>query len=193
MKILGISGSPRKGGNSDILLEKALEGASASGCETEKIVLNDLNISPCQEEEYEKVNDDGLSIVADDIHTIFQKIKECDALILASPIFFGSLSSQTKIMIDRFQCVWVSKTMLKKDIFSDKKIGGLILVEATKREDFLDNARSIAGHFFATINVEKKGDVSCMGVDRKASVLDKSEAIEAAYQMGKMLAETAKS
>lgn len=193
MKILGISGSPRKGGNSDILLEKALEGASASGCETEKIVLSDLNISPCREEEYETVNDDGLSIIDDDIHTIFQKIKECDALILASPIFFGSLSSQTKIMIDRFQCVWVSKTMLKKDIFSDKKIGGLILVQATKREDFLDNARSIVGHFFATINVEKKSDVSCMGVDKKASVLDKPEAIEAAYQMGKMLAETTKS
>jgi len=192
MKILGISGSPRKGGNSDILLEKALEGASASGSEIEKIILSDLNISPCQEEEYETVNSDGLSIVDDDIHTIFEKINECDVLILASPIFFGSLSAQTKIMIDRFQCVWVSKTMLKKEIFSEKKIGGLILVQATNREDFLDNARSIVGHFFATINVDKKGDISCMGVDRKASVLDKLEAIDQAYQMGKMLAESEK-
>ena len=51
MKILGISGSPRKGGNSEILLEKSLEGASDSGSQTEKIVLADLNISPIPAEE----------------------------------------------------------------------------------------------------------------------------------------------
>lgn len=190
MKVLGISGSPRKGGNTDVLLEKALEGARSSGAETEKIVLNELNIAPCQEEEYEKVTDEGFSVVNDDIHIIFQKIRECDALLLASPIFFGSLSGQTKIMIDRFQCVWVSKTLHGKDMFSDKKPGGFICVEATTREDFFDNAKEIVGHFFATVNVNKKGEVLCMGVDRKASVLEKPEKLDEAYNLGKLLAES---
>lgn len=189
MKVLGIGGSPRRGGNTDVLLDKALEGALQAGARTEKIVLSDLNISPCTEEEYEKVTSEGLSVVNDDIHIIFQKIKECSALILASPIFFGSLSAQTKAMIDRFQCVWVSKYMLNKEIFTGKKPGALILAEASDREDFIDNAKAIAGHFFAVINVEQKGSLFLTGVDKKGSVLERPESLEKAYKIGKMLVE----
>ncbi|MDP8299113.1 MAG: flavodoxin family protein, partial [Candidatus Tantalella remota] len=115
MKVLGISGSPRRGGNTDLVLDKALKGATSSGADTEKIVLEDLDISPCAIEEYEKVNDEGFSVVDDDIHIIFRNIQEADAVILASPVFFGSISAQMKIMIDRFQCVWLAKYTLQKD------------------------------------------------------------------------------
>ncbi|MFH1552244.1 MAG: flavodoxin family protein [Candidatus Omnitrophota bacterium] len=188
MKVLGISGSPRLGGNTDILLDKALEGATEGGSETEKIVLNKLNISPIQEEEYESVNDEGLSVVDDDIQLVFRRIKEADALILASPVFFGSLSAQTKTMIDRFQCVWLAKNILKKDVFSKKKPGGFICVEATMREDFFDNAKSIVRHFFATINVGYKEELFCPGLDKKAKVLERPEFLKKAFELGKKIA-----
>ncbi|RKY41138.1 MAG: flavodoxin family protein [Candidatus Makaraimicrobium thalassicum] len=188
MKVIGISGSPRRGGNTDILLEEALRGAASRGAETEKIVLNELKVSPCQEEEYENVNDEGLSVVDDDMRTVFRKVREADALILASPVFFGSLSAQTKIMIDRFQCVWLAKNILKRDVFAGRRAGGFICVEATSREDFFDNARSIVRHFFATINVEYKKEVFCPGVAKKAAVLDHPNVLERAYELGRGIA-----
>ena len=62
MKIIGIGGSPRIGGNADILLDKALEGARSIGAETEKVILNTLKIAPCQE--CENLKDDGSCIIA---------------------------------------------------------------------------------------------------------------------------------
>ena len=97
MKVLGINGSPRIGGNTDILLDRVLEGAKSKGAKTEKIILNKLKFSPCQE--CENLPDDGSCIVEDDMKAIYEKIKDIDSLILASPIFFGSLSAQTKMMM----------------------------------------------------------------------------------------------
>ncbi|MFC1548960.1 flavodoxin family protein [Candidatus Omnitrophota bacterium] len=187
MKVLGICGSPRKGGNADTLLDKALEGAGAAGAETEKISISDLNISPIQESEYEKVNEEGFSVVADDMSMIFKKIREADVLIVASPIFFGSLSTQTKLMIDRFQCVWLSKFIHNKDLYPDRIAGGFICVEATDREDFFENAKSIIRHFFAIINTEYTEELFCSGCDKKESVLDHSEYLEKAFELGKNL------
>ena len=97
MKVLGISGSPRRGGNTDILLDRILEGTESKGAEVEKIILNKLKFVPCQE--CENIKDDGTCIIEDDMQLVYEKIKQSDALILASPIFFGSLSAQTKMMI----------------------------------------------------------------------------------------------
>ena len=187
MKVLGISGSPRAGGNTDTLLDKALEGAASSGARIEKIILNDLDIHPCQEEEYENVTSDGFSVIDDDMRLVYGKIKTSDVLILAAPIFFGSLSAQTKMMIDRFQCVWVAKKRCGKEAFSEKT-GGFICVEATTRRDFFDNARSIVRHFFATINVKYEGEVFCPGVEKKGDILRHPEFFKQARKMGKTLA-----
>ena len=118
MKVLGINGSPRIGGNTDILLDKVLEGAESRGAQTEKVILNRLKFSPCQE--CENMRDDGTCLVEDDMQPLYKKIGEADAIVLASPIFFGSLSAQTKMMVDRFQCLWRAKYILKK-IAPEKK------------------------------------------------------------------------
>jgi len=188
MKVLGINGSPRKGGNTEILLEKTLEGAVSSGAEVERIVLEDLEIAPCSEREYENVGSDGLSIVDDDLRQVYRKIDEADVLILASPVFFGSLSAQTKTMIDRFQCVWLAKNVFKKDVFLARRTGGFICVSGARRKDFFDNAKSIVRHFFTTINVDYKRELFCPGVEKKGAVLDRPECLQAAYELGRDLA-----
>jgi multimeric flavodoxin WrbA len=187
MKILGICGSPRKNGNTETLLDKALEGADSSGAKTEKIILNDLDISPCQEREYEEVNEKGFSVVDDDMTQVFRKIDEADGVILASPVFFGSLSAQTKTMIDRFQCVWLSKNIFKKDIFPVRKAGAFICVEATDREDFFQNAKTIVRHFFATVNIDYGEELFCPRCDKKRAVLQRTECLEKAFELGKNL------
>ncbi|MGD2279276.1 MAG: flavodoxin family protein [Candidatus Omnitrophota bacterium] len=188
MRILGISGSPRINGNTEILLDKALEGAGSSGAECEKVVLENLDISPVREIEYEEVSPEGLSPVRDDIYIIYRKMMEADRLIVASPIFFGSLSAQTKMMIDRFQCVWVAKNMRNIDVFTKKIKGAFICVEAAERKDFFDNAKTVIKNFFVTINADYEGELLCTGVDAKGSILKERDMLEKAFALGKKLA-----
>lgn len=187
MKVLGINGSPRKAGNTDILLDKSLEGARGRNRETEKICLEELNIHPCGEEEYYKVDAKGFSPIKDDMHIIYKKVEECDILLIASPIFFGSLSAQTKTMIDRFQCVWVSKNLKKMKIFNRKKIGAFICAEATHREDFFQNAKFIIRNFFYIINVRYSRELFCPGLEEKEDVKRFPEYLERAFQLGREL------
>jgi multimeric flavodoxin WrbA len=186
VKVLGINGSPRIGGNTDILLDKVLEGAESKNAETEKIILNKLKFVPCQE--CEGMKDDGECIIHDDMHELYKKIKEADALVLASPVFFGSLSAQTKMMIDRFQCVWRLKYMLNGDTGYKKKKAVFISVEGSKRSDFFENAKSIIKNLFATINADYKGELFCSGVDDKASILNYAGCLKKAFDLGAKLA-----
>jgi len=186
MKIVGMNGSPRIGGNTDILLDKVLEGAGAGGADTEKIILNDLEFSPCQE--CEVVNDDRECVIKDDMHAVYAKLKDADAIVLASPIFFGSLSAQTKMMIDRFQCVWQLKYILNKDTGYKRKKGVFISVEGSDRKDFFDNAKAVVRNLFATVNAEYSGELFCSNVDEKAGILKHPGCLKKAYELGTGLA-----
>ncbi|MFH1478301.1 MAG: flavodoxin family protein [Candidatus Omnitrophota bacterium] len=182
IKVLGINGSPRIGGNTDILIDKALEGAKNRGASIEKVILNELEILPCQE--CDIMNDDGTCHVRDNMTGLYEKIKSCDVLILASPIFFGSLSAQTKTMIDRFQCLWRAKYILGKDIRFTRKKGYFVSVEGSDREDFFINARSIVKNLFATISASYDGELFCPKVDRKAGILEHGDYLEKAFNLG---------
>ena len=186
MNILGINGSPRMGGNTDILIDKALEGAKAKGAEIEKVILNTLKFSPCQE--CEVLRGDGSCIIEDDMQPLYKKIEQADAIILASPIFFGSLSAQTKMMIDRFQCIWRAKYILKKDIFKRKRKGVFISVEASTRKDFFDNAKSIVKNLFATINADYQEELFCSGMNEKGGILKYPDVLEKAFKLGQSIA-----
>lgn len=186
MKVLGINGSPRINGNTDLLLDKVLEGAESKGAETEKITLNKLKFSPCQE--CENIGDSGECIIHDDMHEVYKKIKDADILVLASPIFFGSLSAQTKMMIDRFQCIWHLKYMLNKDTGYKRKKAVFISVEGSNRDDFFENAKSIARNLFTTINADYEGELFCSGVDKKASILNHPGCLKKAFELGARIA-----
>ena len=182
MKVLGINGSPRIGGNTDILLDKVLQGARSKGDDTEKVVLNELRFVPCQE--CEKMAEDGGCLVNDDMQGVYKKIKRADAIVFASPIFFGSLSAQSKMMIDRFQCAWRAKYILKKDAGYKKIPGAFILVEGSTRRDFFENAKSIVKNFFAVINVQYKKELFCPGIDEKGGILKHKDCLKKAFDIG---------
>jgi multimeric flavodoxin WrbA len=100
MKVLGILGSPRVGGNSDILLEQALAGAKDSGAEVEKIVLVHKKISGCLD--CEKCNETGVCAVKDDMLEIHKKLLEADSIIHSVPVYFWSMTAQMKAYLDRW-------------------------------------------------------------------------------------------
>lgn len=186
MYVLGINASPRVGGNTDKLLDKALEGSGVSGAKTEKIILNKLKISPCQE--CPDMPSVSPCLIEDDMREVYKKVRDADILIFASPIFFGSLTAQAKIMVDRFQCIWRAKYMFKNDAFADKKrIGAFICVEASDRRDFFANAKAIVKNLFATINTQYKDELFCCGIDEKGMILKHPDYLNEAFEIGKKM------
>jgi len=183
MKVLGINGSPRKGGNADILLEEALKGAASSGGECEKIMINDLVFSACQE--CEGPPDNGGCIVDDDMQNVYKKVDVANVVIVASPVFFGSLSAQTKMMIDRFQCRWRAKYITGFiGSTSPGKKGAFISVSAGDKKEYFHNAASIIKNFFATISAVYTGELFCSGIEDKGDVLKRPEILTAAFKLG---------
>jgi len=184
MKILGICGSPRIGGNTHILLKEVLRGAKDNGAECKEIILNRLNFSPCQE--CANVRKDGVCKVQDDMHIVYREVARADTVIVASPIFFGSISAQTKMMIDRYQCFWLTKYIYKTcKTMKKKKLGVFISVESSMKQDFFENAKSIIKNFFATIGASYTEELFCPGIEKKGDVLKKTKCLKRAYEIGR--------
>lgn len=186
MKVVGILGSPRLGGNTDLLLERFLDGCREAGARVDKVVLNQLCFSPCQE--CARVRDDGSCQVEDQLQPVFRMVGAAGLVAVATPIFFGSLSAQTKMMVDRFQCWWRAKYLLKRDPYPGSRSGVFLAVEASDREDFFDSARAVTRNFFATIGARWQGEVLCPGLESAGDILVRPECLEAAFQLGRRLA-----
>ena len=188
MKILGINGSPRKGGNTEVLLEEALRGAHEAGAEVEKIFLRDRTISPCLE--IYGCKRDGRCVIEDDFHEVAEKMVQADALILASPIFFYTVSAHTKMFMDRCQSFWVKRYVLKQPIAQgrSRRKGAFISVGATRGKRLFEGVTLTARYFFDALDVDLFDTLLVRGVDEKGEIFDHPEEIQAAYELGRKLA-----
>jgi len=188
MKIAAFLGSPRKGGNTELLLKESIRGIEEIGFKVEIFNLNSLNIQPCQN--CGGCESTGQCIIHDDMERIYEVIRTADRVILASPIFFLSLPAQTKRMIDRCQNFWYEKYILKKPIPSGKwgRKGLLILVGGMKNKAGIRCAELCARAFFRVINVLDHQLLSFAGIDKKGEILHHPQALKEAYEAGKRLA-----
>ena len=187
MKIIAFCGSPRKNGNTELLLREAVKGIEEAGESVIIYYLNLMNIKPCQD--CGGCNDTGQCIIQDQMEQIYEGIRAADRIILASPIFFFSLSAQTKNMIDRCQSFWCEKYLLKKPVQAGEsgRKGLLLLVGGMKKEIGVQCAEACAGAFFRTISVPEHETLSYLGVDAKGEILHHPTALKKAYEAGKKL------
>jgi multimeric flavodoxin WrbA len=174
MKVLAISASPRKGGNSDILCDQFLKGAAESGNEIEKINLGDKNISPCVScyvcQETKKC------VKKDDMEEILEKLLEADVIVLATPVYFYSMNAQMKMMIDR--------TLPRYTEIENKEFY-YILTAADEQESAADGTvNALRGFTGCLPGSEEKGIVLGLGTYEKGDVLN-HPAFESAYKLGK--------
>jgi multimeric flavodoxin WrbA len=188
MKVLGVLGSPRANGNSELLLDAALEGAREAGADIEKIRLSDLDIEPCRE--CHGCDDSGECIVSDDMQGIYPKFIECDGLILASPVFFMGISAQTKAMIDRCQCLWVRKYKMGQTIGKgrDHRKGFFLTVGGSPNPEKFVAPVKVTRAFFATLDVTYLEEMLVAGVDGKGEILKHGAKIDDARAIGRNLA-----
>jgi multimeric flavodoxin WrbA len=186
MKVLGIMGSPRRQSNTEILLDKALEGAREAGAEVEKVLVSKLKISPCLE--IYACRKDGDCAIKDDMQLLYKKLLEADHIIFASPIFFYGVTSQAKALVDRCQALWVRKHVLDMGK-EDKRVrrGVFISVGATRGTKLFDGAVLTVKYFFDAIGVKYSGDLLVRGVDNKGQIGEHPAALEDAFRLGQEL------
>ena len=174
-KVLILSGSPRKGGNSDILCDEFAKGALAAGNEVEKIFVSEKKIAMCKGC-YFCNEHGGRCVFNDDMGDILQKIIDCDVLVLSSPVYFYSISAQLKAVIDRTVARWTE--IANKDLY-------YIATAAEDDRDTLDTTLACFHGFAKCIDgYEEKGTLYGKGVYEKGEVTSRPELMRIAYEMG---------
>jgi multimeric flavodoxin WrbA len=171
-KIAAIYGSPRRNGNSATLLNHALQGALDAGASIENIVLRDLNISPCLE--IYGCKEAGQCVIQDDFQKVSEQILSCQGIILASPIFFYTVSAHTKIFMDRCQSLWVKKYWIDKVPYGQwepKRKGLFISVGATTGQKLFEGALLTVKYFFDTLDIKMGKVLLYRGLDFEGDVL----------------------
>lgn len=190
MKILGIKGSPRKQANSTALLEQLLSGAAAKGAETHVITPWELDIAPCLA--CDGCFRGGRCLVEDDFQQVYDQILGSDALVLATPVYFGAVSAQVKALIDRCESFWALRYERDEPVppgpSGSPRQGVLIATTGQDREimfvgphitfDFL--MRSLGGEIYA--------ELFHGGLDERGAVRDDDAAMKRAFETGRRLA-----
>lgn len=189
MKILAIYGSPRREGNTSLLLKQAVAGARQAGAEVEEVVLRDLRMSPCLE--LYGCKKDGRCIIRDDFQRVYDQLLACQALMLASPIFFYTVSAHTKILMDRCQSLWVKKYWIDQVPFGQgeiKRKGLFISAGATGGKRLFDGTLLSIRYFFDVLDMELWHALLYRRLDFEGDVLRHPEYLDEAFQAGEALA-----
>lgn len=186
-KVIGFMASPRRNGNTETLLDKALEGAKERGIEVEKIVLREMNFSPCQA--CGGCDKTGICIINDDFQKIYKILKNNDFFIMATPLYFQGVSAYGKSMIDRCQCIWVAKYRLRKPIApkSSSRRGMLISSRGMPGIADFEHVRAAVKSFFSVNNIVYFDEVLIEDGDGKGPVRNREEALEKAITSAQRL------
>lgn len=188
MRVIAFLGSPRKDGNTSILLEEAIRGVEEGGHAVRLYKVAQMKIRPCLN--CGGCEETGECIIEDDeMPKIYAAIRAADRIILGSPIFFSGVSAQAKAMIDRCQALWCEKYLLKREIPAgpDGRRGLFLVVGGMKNPKHAECANSTATAFFRSVSVPQHAFLAWRGVDAKAAIRQHPTALQEAYEAGKAL------
>jgi len=175
MKVLGIVCSPRKGGNTEILMQEALAGARDSRAETELLAVRDFDIKPCDGcLSCEKTGD---CYIKDDMQSVYEKMLNADGIILGTPVYFWSMSGQAKVLIDRTYALRHPHLKLAN------KIAGAIAVAT--RTGVISTLNALQRYFAS--NHMFSADLVEGLAERKGTITKDKRAMKSAYEMGRQI------
>lgn len=193
VKMLAIYGSPRRKGNTSLLLKNAVKGAIEAGAEVEELVLRDLKMSPCLE--IYGCKETGRCVIQDDFQQVYDKFLSYQGLMLASPIFFYTVSAHTKILMDRCQSLWAKKYWLEKPPIEKRKAtrkGLFISVGATKGKRLFEGTLLSIRYFFDVLDTELWRSLLYRSLDLERDILGHPEYLLEAHRSGKELVQAIK-
>jgi len=189
LRVLGIAGSPRRGGNTDLLLNEVMKGAASRGAEVKTIILNHLKIAPCQH--CDGCLETGRCKVDDDMQTVYDELMRADRIVLASPVHFMGVTAQAKAMIDRCQALWVRKYVLKQPPLGNERErkGLFISVGGRKVANLFEPALATVKSLFKVLDIAYAGELLFPGIDEKGAITKHPDALRQAFLAGQRLVE----
>ncbi len=189
VRVLGIAGSPRKNGNTDMLLAEFMRGAASKGAMTKTVFLRDLQLSTCQH--CDACLKAGICKIKDDMQGIYVDFQEADVIVLASPVQFTGVTAHMKAMIDRTQSLWAKKYVLKVPPLGDRRErkGFFISVGGRKVANLFDPMLVMIKTFFHIIDVKYAGELLFSGIDEKGAIARHPDALKQAFEAGQRLAD----
>lgn len=186
--ITGFMGSPRMGGNTDILLDTLLAEAAAHGAETERVVLAGRDITPCIE--CGGCDETGVCVLNDGMTPLYEKIEDSDVVVLASPIFFYNITSFTQALVERAQACWIGKYRLKRGPYGGKMRRGIFLsIGASRGKLLFDGVLRVVRYFFDATDATFDGALLYRGIEKRGAIREHPAALKEARALGALLAE----
>jgi multimeric flavodoxin WrbA len=188
-KILAVYGSPRRNGNTDTLLKQAVRGAQDKGANVKEYILSDMKISPCLE--IYGCKKTGRCVIKDDFQQLHDELETCDGIMLASPIFFYTVSAHTKIFMDRCQSLWIKRYWMDKKPFTKpggRRKGLFISAGATRGKKLFDGCLLTVRYFFDAVDTTLWRSLLVRGIDLSGDVQKQPTCLEEAFQAGQDMA-----
>jgi multimeric flavodoxin WrbA len=188
MRVVGIYGSPRKGGNSDILLDRILQGAEALGAQVEKVYCRKLKMSGCIE--CGGCDETGQCVVQDDMQDVYPLLEQAQAVVLSVPIFFYDMPAQAKALVDRCQACWSKRKLSKpREQWGTYDSGKcyLVGVGATKGKNLFLGLELVAKYWCDALDMSYEGGLLLRGIEGKGAVNQHPGALEQADDLAKKI------
>ncbi|MDE6373160.1 MAG: flavodoxin family protein [Clostridia bacterium] len=174
-KIIVVTSSPRKGGNSETLAQKFAEGAISSGNVVEFIAVRDIDLKFCTGCMYCQTHDK--CVLSDGMNTLYEKFQNSDVIVFATPVYYYSVCGQLKTFLDRLNPLYPRKNKFK-EVY-------LLATAAENDESAMDGAvKDIQGWIDCFDGVEYKGVIRGIGVNEKGEIIG-TDYPEKAYEAGK--------
>lgn len=191
IKVVGIAGSPRRGGNTETLLERFLAGAQSAGAEVEKVVAGQLQIHGCTA--CNGCWGDGQCVIADDLQAVEAKLIAADVIVLAAPLFFWGLPAQVKALIDRGQAQWARKFILKAALPPSasghaRRRGVFISAGGEAKPDFAGAVKTVRG-FFGVHAADYWAELLYGDMDDRDAARRHPSAMQEAFELGRRVTE----
>ncbi len=191
-KIIGILGSPLPEGNTALLLDRALKGAEDAGCTVEKIVVANLDFQPCMEMMFCKEHE--TCILDDDMQAMYQKFREMDSLIIATPVMTMGVPGKLKSFFDRFQVFFMAKYVRKQSFFTAeqraRRKAVVICISGMDIPEVFVGAKLTISAFLTIIDCKLRDELLISGMDTKGDLRTQPDLLEAAYAKGFALGKT---
>lgn len=171
MLILGLQGSPRKKGNTDVFMAAFMSQAAQAGASVKTIQAARAGVVPCKGCGYCETH--GTCVIADDHMStdIYGLIRQADLVVAASPVYFYGISAQLKILIDRCQTLWSRKYVYRlKDPLGDTRKGLLFSVAASRGQQLFDGVHLTAQYFFDAIDARLDTSLTYRGIEAKGAI-----------------------
>jgi len=183
MKVLAVVGSPRKGGNTDVLMDQMISGAAGAGAEVEKIYLNDMKITPCQAC-YACKKKPGC-VVKDDMQKLYPKVIAAEAILFGTPVYWWTVSAQMKCFLDRWFAL-VDADL--RSLVKGKRAALAVVCQDPDTKGMTDPIIHMFKEGLEFVGIQYVGEVTA-SCEEKGEVAKNEKAMSAARELGRKIAQ----